>query len=83
MQSPGFGGVGCLCIRDGFFCSRPVPVFDIVQGYAEYRDIASEERTEADLPGEVGGWANIASFAMTFDEFDPFEECFEASSMTN
>ncbi|WP_442604124.1 hypothetical protein [Paenibacillus sp. KN14-4R] len=44
-----------------------------------HRDIASEELTEADLPGEMAGWAKIASFAITFDEFDSFEECFEAS----
>jgi len=45
----------------------------------ELRVIASEELMEADLPGEIAGWANIASFAKTFDEFDSFEECFEAS----
>jgi len=42
-------------------------------------DIAGDELTEADVPGETAGWASIAAFAMTFDEFDGFEECFEAS----
>ncbi|WP_079911305.1 hypothetical protein [Paenibacillus sp. 32352] len=45
----------------------------------EYRLIASEELTEADVPEKMAGWMGIAKFAMTFDEFDSFEECFDAA----
>lgn len=50
-----------------------------MQANSDNRNIASDELTEADLPGEMAGWAEIALFAMTFDEFESFEECFEAS----
>ncbi|GED67123.1 hypothetical protein BRE01_08250 [Brevibacillus reuszeri] len=58
---------------------QPVPELDIVEVHDEYRDIACAELTEDDLPGEMAGWGSIVTFAMTFDEFDSFEECFEAS----
>lgn len=42
-------------------------------------DLSSVELTEADVPAEGADWGEIVTFAMTFDEFDSFEETFEAS----
>ncbi|WP_410720270.1 hypothetical protein [Brevibacillus sp. SIMBA_076] len=36
--------------------SQTVPELDMVEVHGEYCDIASEELTEADLPGEMAGW---------------------------
>lgn len=58
---------------------QTVPELDMVEVHDEYRDIASAELTEYDLPGEMAGWKSIAWFAKTFDEYESFEECFQAS----
>lgn len=66
-------------LRSRIGSGQTVPELDMVEVHDEYRDIASAEVTEYDLPGEMAGWESIAWFAKTFDEYESFEECFQAS----